>query len=108
MPRWARRVADAVTAIATGLLGVVLAVTAFRSLVVSAERGLTGSGTFNIPNWVPDTVLLVTGVLLVLVAALFPPSAPEDGDGEKPAAAVPAGVSPDNGAAGRAREGGAT
>jgi TRAP-type C4-dicarboxylate transport system permease small subunit len=85
MPRWARRVANAVTTITTGLLGIVLAVTAFRSLVVSAERGLTGSGTFNIPNGVPDTALLVTGVLIVLVAVLFPPVAPEE-EGAKPAA----------------------
>jgi TRAP-type C4-dicarboxylate transport system permease small subunit len=91
MPRWARRVADVVTAIATGLLGLILAVTAFHSLVVSGKHGLTGSGTFNIPNWVPDTALLVTGVLIVLVAALFPPTAPDDEDGEKPAA-VPGGI----------------
>jgi TRAP-type C4-dicarboxylate transport system permease small subunit len=91
MPRWARRVANAVTAIATGLLGIVLAVTAVRSLIVSTERGLTGSGTFNIPNAVPDTVLLVTGVLIVLVAVLFPPVAPDEEDGEKPAA-VPGDV----------------
>jgi TRAP-type C4-dicarboxylate transport system permease small subunit len=97
MPRWARRVADAVTAITTGLLGLVLAVTAFRSLVVSAERGLTGSGTFNIPNGVPDTALLVTGVLIVLVAVLFPPVAPDEEDGEKPAA-VPGEVSSDGAA----------
>jgi TRAP-type C4-dicarboxylate transport system permease small subunit len=105
MPRWARRVADAVTAVATGLLGVVLAATAFRSLGVSAERGLTGSGTFNIPNWVPDTALLVTGVLIVLVAILFPPTAPDAEDGEQPAAAVPGGVATDDGAD-RVRKGG--
>lgn len=90
MPRGTRRAADVVTAVATALLGVALAVTALRSLIVSATGGMTGSGTFNIPNWVADAVLLVTGVLLVLAAALFPPTAADD---ESPAA-VPGEIPP--------------
>lgn len=72
-----RRVADMATAGATAFLGLVLAVTAFRSMAVAVEGGLTGSGTFSIPLWVPDAVLFVSGVLLAVVAVLFPPEAPE-------------------------------
>jgi C4-dicarboxylate transporter, DctQ subunit len=81
--RW-RRVADLVTIAATAFLGLVLAVTAFRSMTVAYAGGLTGAGTFNIPLWVPDAVLFVSGVFLVLVALLFPPTgepAPDDGQG---------------------------
>jgi TRAP-type C4-dicarboxylate transport system permease small subunit len=73
LPPGARRVADIVTTVAACFLGVVLAVTAFRSMTVAIAGGLTGAGTFNIPLWMPDAVLFVTGVFLVLAAALFPP-----------------------------------
>ena len=72
VPPGARRVADAVTSVATCFLGVVVAVTSFRSAAVAYAGGLTGAGTFNIPLWLPDAVLGVSGVLLVLVALLFP------------------------------------
>lgn len=85
MPAGGRRVADLVTAAATAFLGLVLAVTAFRSTVVALEAGLTGSGTFSIPLWVPDAVLCLTGVLLALVAVLFPPG----GTGEESAGTEP-------------------
>jgi C4-dicarboxylate transporter, DctQ subunit len=75
--RW-RRAADLVTAAATVFLGVVLTVTGFRAMVVAYAGGLTGAGTFNIPLWVPDAVLVVSGVFLVLVALLFPPSGPQE------------------------------
>ncbi|WP_433281775.1 TRAP transporter small permease [Pseudonocardia xinjiangensis] len=78
LPPAARRVADVVTTVATCFLGVVLAVTAFRAMVVAYTGGLTGAGTFNIPLWVPDAVLFVTGVFLVLAALLFPPSPTDD------------------------------
>lgn len=87
MPRPLRRVADVATAAATAVLGVVLAAMAFRSMIVAIDGGLTGSGTFNIPLWIPDAMLVLTGVFLVLVAVLFPPTAPED-----PLAAVPGGA----------------
>lgn len=73
LPAGARRAADLATGGATAFLGLVLAVTAFRSMAVAIEAGLTGSGTFSIPLWIPDAVLLLTGVLLTLVAVLFPP-----------------------------------
>jgi TRAP-type C4-dicarboxylate transport system permease small subunit len=82
LPPGGRRFADVATAVATTFLGVVLAITGFRSMAVAWSNGLVGAGTFNIPLWVPDAVLFVTGVFLVLVALLFPPSAGE-------AAAVP-------------------
>ncbi len=75
LPPRPRMVADVVTAVATGLFGVVVAVFAWRSMLVAIDTGLTGAGTFNIPFWVHDAVLVVAGVFLVLVAALFPPSA---------------------------------
>ena len=81
--RW-RRVADAVTVAATAFLGVVLAATAFRSMAVAYTSGLTGAGTFNIPLWVPDAVLFLSGVFLVLVALLFLPTgepAPDEQQG---------------------------
>lgn len=74
-----RRAADLVVSIATAFLGIVLAVTAGRSSLVAFDGGLTGAGTFNIPLWVPDAVLFVTGVFLVLVAALFPPGPTGEG-----------------------------
>jgi C4-dicarboxylate transporter, DctQ subunit len=77
LPERARRAADAVTTVATAFLGLVLAITAFGSMTVAYDGGLTGAGTFNIPLWVPDFVLFVSGVFLVLVAALFPATAPE-------------------------------
>lgn len=79
LPPALRRAADLVVSLATAFLGIVLAVTAGRSMIVAFDGGLTGSGTFNIPLWVPDAVLFVTGVFLVLVAALFPPGPTGDG-----------------------------
>ncbi len=73
LPKRTRRLADGVTAAATAFLGLILAVTAYRAMAVAIEGGLTGSGTFSIPLWIPDAALLVTGVLLTLVAVLFPP-----------------------------------
>jgi TRAP-type C4-dicarboxylate transport system permease small subunit len=73
----ARRAADVVTTVATAFLGLVLAITGFRSMTVAFAGGLTGAGTFNIPLWVPDAVLTVSGVFLVLVALLFPAAPPE-------------------------------
>lgn len=87
MPARARRAADVVTTVATAFLGLVLAVSSFRSMAVAYAGGLTGAGTFNIPLWVPDAVLTVSGVFLVLVAVLFPAEPPEAPPG---AADVPA------------------
>jgi TRAP-type C4-dicarboxylate transport system permease small subunit len=86
MPPGARRAADIVTTVATCFLGLVLAVTAFRSMTVAIAGGLTGAGTFNIPLWLPDAILCLTGVFLVLAALLFPPG-PDSGpaSGEPPA-----------------------
>jgi len=72
LPQRARRAADLVTTVATVFLGLVLAISAFRSTVVAYAAGLTGAGTFNIPLWVPDAALTLSGVFLVLVALLFP------------------------------------
>lgn len=83
-----RRVADAVTALAAALLGLVLAVTGFQSVLLSYGHGLTGSGTFSVPLWVPDLVLCVSGAFLLLVAVLFPPHA------EPELAATAAGADP--------------
>ena len=91
LPARARRVADVVTTVATAFLGVVLAATAFHSMTVAYAGGLTGAGTFNIPLWVPDAVLTLSGVFLVLVAVLFPP-APEGAPGEAEAPAEAQGV----------------
>jgi TRAP-type C4-dicarboxylate transport system permease small subunit len=88
LPERARRAADVVTSAATAFLGLVLAITAFRSVTVAYAGGLTGAGTFNIPLWMPDFVLFVAGVFLVLVALLFPATPP---DAEAPAA-VPGDV----------------
>ena len=68
-----RSVCGWITAAATALLGLVLALTAFRSMTVAIEGGLTSSGTFSIPLWIQDAVLTATGALLFLVAVLFPP-----------------------------------
>lgn len=84
LPAPMRRAADVVTAIATAFLGVVLAVTAFRSLTVAYTAGLTGSGTFTIPLWIPDAVLCLAGVFLVLVALLFPAAPSEQGTAAVP------------------------
>jgi TRAP-type C4-dicarboxylate transport system permease small subunit len=84
LPPAARRVADAVTALAGCFLGVVLAVSAIRSTVVDAATGLTGAGTFGVPFWIPDAVLALSGVFLVLAALLYPPAPPD-----APPAAVP-------------------
>ncbi|WP_139320600.1 TRAP transporter small permease [Saccharomonospora sp. CUA-673] len=81
-----RRASDLVTAAATVVFGVVLAVMALRGLIVSVEGGMTGAGTFNIPNWVAHAALLVTGATLAIAAVVFPPTAPDD-DG--PTSAVP-------------------
>ncbi len=88
LPPGARKAADVVTTVATAFLGVVLAITAFRSVTVAWSGGLIGAGTFNIPLWVLDAVLLVSGVFLVLVALLFPATPP---DAQAPAA-VPGDV----------------
>lgn len=77
MPPAGRRTADLVTSAVTTLLGAVLAVTGYRSLSVALEAGLTGSGTFSIPLWVANAVLLLTGSLLAGVALLFPPGGAE-------------------------------
>lgn len=92
LPERARKAADLVTTAATALLGLVLAITGFRSMSVAYAGGLTGAGTFNIPFWVPDAVLTVSGVFLVLVALLFPATPPE--------AAAPAAGPDDVGARG--------
>jgi TRAP-type C4-dicarboxylate transport system permease small subunit len=85
MPERARRLADVVTTVATAFLGLVLAATSSYSMVVAFGGGLTGAGTFNIPLWVPDAVLTISGVFLVLVALLFPAAPPEPVPGEAPA-----------------------
>jgi hypothetical protein len=54
-------------------------VTAYRSMTVALAGGLTGSGTFSIPLWIPDAVLFLSGVLLTVVAVLFPPGGWGDG-----------------------------
>jgi len=77
LPERGRRAADVVTTVATAFLGLVLAVTAFRSMTVAYVGGLIGAGTFNIPLWVPDAVMFVSGVFLVLVALLFPATPPD-------------------------------
>jgi TRAP-type C4-dicarboxylate transport system permease small subunit len=78
LPARVRRAADGVTAAATAFLGLVLAVTSYRAMAVAIEGGLTGSGTFRIPTWVPEAALLLTGVLLTLVAVVFPPGGGEE------------------------------
>ncbi|QYN32982.1 TRAP transporter small permease [Pseudonocardia sp. DSM 110487] len=92
MPGRARRAADILTTAATAFLGLVLAVTAFRSMTVAYAGGLTGAGTFNIPLWMPDAVLTLSGVFLVLVALLFPAAAPDAAPGEAEAPAEAQGV----------------
>jgi TRAP-type C4-dicarboxylate transport system permease small subunit len=92
MPERARRAADVVTTVATAFLGLVLAVTAFRSMTVAYAGGLTGAGTFNIPLWVADAVLTLSGVFLVLVALLFPPAPPQAPPSEAEAPAEAQGV----------------
>jgi TRAP-type C4-dicarboxylate transport system permease small subunit len=88
LPERVRRAADVVTSVATAFLGLVIAATSFHSMTVAYAGGLTGAGTFNIPLWVPDAVLFVSGLFLVLVAVLFPATPP---DVEAPAA-VPGDV----------------
>jgi C4-dicarboxylate transporter, DctQ subunit len=92
MPDRARRAADVVTTVATAFLGLVLAITGFRSMIVAFAGGLTGAGTFNIPLWVPDAVLTISGVFLVLVALLFPAAPPEPVPGEAEAPVEAQGV----------------
>lgn len=75
LPPKLRRAADGVTAAAAALLGLVLAVTGFQAAVLSHGHGLTGSGTFSVPLWIPDLVLGASGAFLLLVAVLFPPHA---------------------------------
>lgn len=70
-----RRIADLVASTAAALLGLVIAVTSFRSMIFAFDGGLTGSGTFSIPLWVPDLVLFIAGLMLALAAVLFPPGA---------------------------------
>jgi TRAP-type C4-dicarboxylate transport system permease small subunit len=77
LPRGVRRAADVVTTVATAFLGLVIAISAFRSMAVAWANGLIGAGTFNIPLWVPDAVLGFSGTFLVLVALLFPATPPE-------------------------------
>ena len=76
LPAGVRKVADVVTTVATAFLGLVLAITGFRSMAVAFAGGLTSAGTFNIPLWMTDAVLVVSGVFLVLVAVLFPATGP--------------------------------
>jgi TRAP-type C4-dicarboxylate transport system permease small subunit len=85
LPDGARRAADVVTTVATAFLGLVIAVAGFRSMAVAYAGGLIGAGTFNIPLWVPDAVLTLSGVFLVLVAALFPAAPPVPAPDEQPA-----------------------
>lgn len=92
LPGRARRAADVVTTVATAFLGLVLAITGFRSMTVAWAGGLTGAGTFNIPLWVPDAVLTLSGVFLVLVALLFPATPPEAPPGEADVPAEAQGV----------------
>lgn len=94
MPPGLRRAADLTAAAAAVFLGVVLAVTAFRSMTVAIEGGLTGAGTFSIPLWIPDAVLCVSGVLLVVVAAVFPPGTAGGGAEAVPAAGVDPAAGP--------------
>jgi hypothetical protein len=61
-------------------------------MIVAVAGGLTGAGTFNIPLWVPDAVLTVSGVFLVLVALLFPAAPPEPAPGEAEAPVEAQGV----------------
>ncbi|MCI2416844.1 TRAP transporter small permease [Saccharopolyspora sp. K220] len=84
-PRW-QRVAGVVTAVATALFGLVLAVTGFQSVALSYSHGLTGAGTFSVPLWIPDAVLAVSGTFLVLVALLFPPGGEPDPTASGPSA----------------------
>ncbi len=72
LPPKLRAATNVVTAVATGLLGLVIIVAGSRSMLVAIDTGLTGSGTFNIPFWVHDTVLVTTGLFLTVVATLFP------------------------------------
>lgn len=90
LPDGTRKAADVVTTVATAFLGLVLAVAGFRSMVVAYAGGLIGAGTFNIPLWVPDAVLTLSGVFLVLVAVLFPAAPPVTAPAEQ--AAEPQGV----------------
>lgn len=92
LPARTRRAADVVTTVATAFLGLVVAATSFHSMTVSFAGGLTGAGTFNIPLWVPDAVLTVSGVFLVLVALLFPASPPEPEPGAAQAPTEAQGV----------------
>lgn len=69
--RW-QTAANAVTTLAVVAFGVVVALTAALSLPVAVDAGLTGSGTFNIPFWIHDLVLIVSGSFLAVVAMLFP------------------------------------
>jgi TRAP-type C4-dicarboxylate transport system permease small subunit len=84
LPARAQRAANIVATVATTFLGLVIAITAFRSMTVAWAGSLIGAGTFNIPLWLTDAVLTVSGVFLVLVALLFPATSPET--------AVPAAV----------------
>ena len=92
LPERARRAADVVTTVATAFLGLVLAISAFRSMTVAYAGGLIGAGTFNIPLWLPDAVLTLSGVFLVLVALLFPAGPPEAEPGEAEAPVEAQGV----------------
>jgi TRAP-type C4-dicarboxylate transport system permease small subunit len=92
LPERARKAADVVTTVATAFLGLVLAITAFRSMTVAYAGGLIGAGTFNIPLWVPDAVLALSGLFLVLVALLFPAGPPEAAPDEAEAPAEAQGV----------------
>jgi C4-dicarboxylate transporter, DctQ subunit len=92
LPDRIRKAADVVTTAATAFLGLVLAITGFRSMAVAYAGGLIGAGTFNIPLWVPDAVLTVSGAFLVLVALLFPAVPPEPAAGEPEAPVEAQGV----------------
>lgn len=95
LPRRLQKAANIVTAAAVGGFGAIMALTASLSLPVVLEAGLTGTGTFNIPFWIHDTVLVVSGGFLLLVALLFPDMRDADSEStsDRPA-------EPDTGSAG--------
>lgn len=80
LPPRLQAAANIVTAVAVGVFGGIVAVTAALSLPIALDAGLTGQGTFNIPFWIHDAVLIVSGSFLLLVAALFPDLRVPDAD----------------------------
>lgn len=78
----AQRTCDVATALGTLFFGIVLAVTGARSMHVGFTGELVGSGTFGVPLWIPDALLLTAGALLAVVAVLFPPGTQDDPSGD--------------------------